>query len=56
VDAVAAAMRTFEAAADRFDPRALRAQAARFDRPIFARRVREWIDARWGEAQARRAC
>ena len=56
VDAVAAAMRTFEAAADRFDPRALRAQAARFDRPIFARRVREWIDARWGETQARRAC
>jgi glycosyltransferase involved in cell wall biosynthesis len=56
VDAVAAAMRTFEAAADRFDPRALRAQAARFDRPIFAGRVREWIDARWGETQARRAC
>jgi glycosyltransferase involved in cell wall biosynthesis len=56
VESLAAAMRTFEAAAARFEPRALRARAARFDRPIFARRVREWVDARWGEAQARRAC
>ena len=56
VDGLVTAMRTFEAAAERFDPRALRARATAFDRPIFARRVREWIDARWGETQARRAC
>jgi glycosyltransferase involved in cell wall biosynthesis len=56
VDAVTAAMRTFETAAERFDPRALRARAARFDRPRFAQRVRDWVDARWGEALARRAC
>ena len=56
VDALAGAMRAFETAAHRFDPRALRARAARFDRPIFKDRVREWIDARWGERQARHAC
>jgi glycosyltransferase involved in cell wall biosynthesis len=56
VDALVAAMRTFEAAADRFDPRALRARAEQFDRPRFAGRIRDWIDARWGEARARRAC
>jgi hypothetical protein len=56
VDGLVTAMRAFETAADRFDPRALRARAAAFDRPMFARRVRQWIDARWGDAQARRAC
>lgn len=56
VDALAAAMTTFEAAADRFDPRALRARAARFDRPRFAQRVREWVDDRWSAFAARRAC
>ena len=56
VDDVVAAMRTFEAAEHRFDPHALRARAAQFDRPLFARRVRDWIDARWGELSARRAC
>ena len=56
VDAVAGAMRAFEAAAARFEPRALRARAARFDRPLFVDRVREWIDARWHATQARRAC
>ncbi|HET7340834.1 MAG TPA: glycosyltransferase [Methylomirabilota bacterium] len=56
VDALAAALRTFEAQAARFEPAALRARAARFDRPIFARRVREYVDARWDAFQARRAC
>jgi glycosyltransferase involved in cell wall biosynthesis len=56
VDALAAAMRTFEAAAHRFEPRALRARAAAFDRPIFKARIREWIDARWRERTEPRAC
>jgi len=56
VEALAAAMRTFEAAASRFDPRALRARAARFDRPRFLRRVREYVDERWSAFVARRAC
>jgi glycosyltransferase involved in cell wall biosynthesis len=56
VQSLVAAMRAFEAAEGRFEPRALRARAARFDRPLFSRRVREWIDARWGEAQARQGC
>jgi glycosyltransferase involved in cell wall biosynthesis len=56
VEALVAAMRTFEAAADRFDPRALRARAARFDRPIFARRIRDWIDERLGARRAARGC
>jgi glycosyltransferase involved in cell wall biosynthesis len=56
VESLAGAMRALEAAAGRFEPRALRARAALFDRPLFVRRVRDWIDARWGETQARRAC
>jgi glycosyltransferase involved in cell wall biosynthesis len=56
VGALVEAMTTFEAAAHRFEPKALRAHAARFDRPIFARRIREWVDGRWGEFQGRRAC
>ena len=54
--AVVEAMTTFEAAAGRFEPGLLRARAARFDRPIFARRVREYVQGRVGEFQARRAC
>ena len=45
VDALAGAIATFEKAERRFDPAALRARAARFDRPIFARRVQEYVDA-----------
>jgi glycosyltransferase involved in cell wall biosynthesis len=56
VAAVADAMATYEAAAARFQPTALRARAARFDRPLFARRIREYVEGRWAEFQARRAC
>jgi glycosyltransferase involved in cell wall biosynthesis len=56
VEALAAAMRTFETAAARFDPRALRARAARFDRPGFAQRVREYVADRWSTFAAQRAC
>jgi hypothetical protein len=49
-------MREFETAADRFDPRALRARAARFDRPRFAQRVRDYVEDRWRAFVARRAC
>jgi glycosyltransferase involved in cell wall biosynthesis len=56
VDALTAAITTFERVADRFDPAALRARAARFDRPGFARRVREYVDDRWAAFAERRAC
>jgi glycosyltransferase involved in cell wall biosynthesis len=56
VDALAEAMTRLEGAAGRFQPAALRARAARFDRPKFARRIREYVEARLGEFQARRAC
>jgi glycosyltransferase involved in cell wall biosynthesis len=48
-DALAAAILDFERHADRFDPAALRARAGRFDRPLFARQMQEWIDRRWTE-------
>jgi glycosyltransferase involved in cell wall biosynthesis len=47
VESLIGAIRTFETAAHRFDPRALRARAARFDRPIFAERIREYVEQRW---------
>jgi glycosyltransferase involved in cell wall biosynthesis len=56
VDALADAIRRFEAARHRFDPQALRRQAARFDRPIFAGRVGEYLEARWAEFRAGRPC
>jgi len=56
VEALAAAMTTFETAAGRFDPPALRARATRFDRPRFAGRVREFVEDRWSAFAARRAC
>jgi glycosyltransferase involved in cell wall biosynthesis len=56
MDALAGAMTAFEAAADRFDPHALRARAERFDRPRFARHLREYVQGRWSAFQARRAC
>jgi glycosyltransferase involved in cell wall biosynthesis len=56
VDALAAAIRRFEAAADRFEPNALRARAEQFDRRLFLARVREYVDGRRGEFLARRAC
>jgi glycosyltransferase involved in cell wall biosynthesis len=56
VEALAGAITTFEAAADRFDPQALRARAVGFDRPRFARRLREYVDERWSGFAAGRAC
>jgi hypothetical protein len=56
VDALAAAMAAFERAADRFHPRALRARAARFDRPRFASQVRAYVDARWRAFAGQRSC
>ncbi len=56
VDALAAAITTFEASAGRFEPRALRARAAQFDRPRFARRLGEFVQERWRAFQAGAAC
>ena len=56
VDALVDAMLRFERARDRFDPKALRARAEQFDRPIFKQRLLEWIERRWREYQTRRAC
>ncbi len=55
-EALVAAIRAFEAAEGRFDPKALRARAELFDRPAFKQRLFQWIDARWREFRARRAC
>ena len=54
-DAVAGAIATFEAAASRFEPKAIRAHAAQFDRPRFAQRIRDWVDGRWA-VRGGRAC
>ena len=54
--ALADAILAFEAAATRFDPAALRARAARFDRPVFRDRLRDYVEGRWQDFQARRAC
>jgi len=56
VDALVTAIATFEAAADRFDPRALRARALEFDRPRFVERVRDYVGDQWSRFQARAAC
>jgi glycosyltransferase involved in cell wall biosynthesis len=56
VESLAAAITTFEAAAGRFDPHALRARAAQFDRLRFVRRLREYVDGRWNAFAAGRAC
>jgi glycosyltransferase involved in cell wall biosynthesis len=50
------AMLTFEANAHRFDAAALRARAAEFDVAVFRRRLRDYLDGRWAEFAARRAC
>jgi glycosyltransferase involved in cell wall biosynthesis len=54
--ALADAILRFEAAEPRFDPAALRARAAEFDVGVFRRRLRDYLDGRWGEFLARRAC
>jgi glycosyltransferase involved in cell wall biosynthesis len=56
VESLTGAIRSFETAAHRFDPRALRARAARFDRPLFAERVRDYVERRWSQRQEARAC
>jgi len=56
VDALVEAMRRFEAAADRFDAKALRARAEAFDRPVFKQRLGDYITARWNEHRTRAAC
>jgi glycosyltransferase involved in cell wall biosynthesis len=56
VEGLVGAMRTLESAEHRFAPGALRARAAQFDRPLFARRVRDWVEARWAEHAGRRPC
>lgn len=56
VESLVGAIRSFETAAHRFDPSALRARAARFDRPIFAERVREHVERRWTALREARAC
>jgi glycosyltransferase involved in cell wall biosynthesis len=56
VEALVAAMRTFEAAQARFDPKALRARAEAFDRGRFKERLSEYVAARWAEFSAQRAC
>jgi glycosyltransferase involved in cell wall biosynthesis len=43
VDALVAAMTTFEANAHRFEPKALRARAETFDRPLFRDRVAAYL-------------
>jgi len=54
--ALADAILTFERAAHRFEPAALRARAGQFDLPVFRRRIADYVDLRWGEFLARRAC
>jgi glycosyltransferase involved in cell wall biosynthesis len=56
VEALAGAITTFEASAGRFDPLALRARAAGFDRSRFARRLREYVTERWSHFAAGRPC
>ena len=54
--AVSEAIVKLEASGERFEPAALRARAAQFDRPVFVRRVAEYVDGCWSEFLARRAC
>jgi glycosyltransferase involved in cell wall biosynthesis len=56
VDALVEAIVRFERATDRFDPKALRARAEAFDRPIFKQKLGDYILARWDEFRARPAC
>jgi glycosyltransferase involved in cell wall biosynthesis len=56
VEAVVAAMRTFESAEARFEPKALRARAEMFDRARFKERLADYVAARWREFSASRAC
>ena len=48
-DALADAMARFERVESRFEAKALRARAERFDRPVFQARLSEYIARRWAE-------
>jgi glycosyltransferase involved in cell wall biosynthesis len=56
VDALERAILTFEGAAEQFDPKALRARAEAFDRPLFKQRLAEYISRRWTEGRGGRSC
>ncbi len=49
VESLVEAIRRFEANAHRFDPKALRAHAEAFDRPLFKERIEAWVAQRWKE-------
>ena len=53
VDALAGAIRRFEASAHRFVPKPLRPHAERFDRPLFKERIETWVVRRWEEFSRR---
>ena len=52
VEALTEAIERFETVEPRFDPAALRARAEAFDRPVFAARVREYVERRVQEHRA----
>jgi glycosyltransferase involved in cell wall biosynthesis len=56
VDALERAILTFEGAAEQFDPKALRARAEAFDRPLFKQRLGDYIARRWTERREGRPC
>jgi len=49
VESLVETIRGFEANAYRFDPKALRAHAEAFDRPLFKERTAAWVTLRWEE-------
>ncbi len=49
VESLVEAIRRFEVNAHRFDPKALRAHAEAFDRPLFKERIEAWVARRWEE-------
>jgi glycosyltransferase involved in cell wall biosynthesis len=50
--ALSAAITRFEQVEHRFDPKALRARAERFDRPVFKSRLAAYVRQRWEESRA----
>jgi glycosyltransferase involved in cell wall biosynthesis len=56
LDALERAILTFEGAAEQFDPKALRARAEAFDRPLFKQRLADYIRRRWTEHREGRPC
>ena len=56
LDALVEAISRFERASDRFDAKALRARAETFDRPVFTRKLRDYITTRWNEFRTGTPC